>query len=339
MNKKFIGTFVILIFIGIISVSITEDYNPLGKHTDFPSDSVFEGTIDNYSNVENYEYTISTSTKFGQKNTHLKDINYSFCDSIEILNASQCPQGIAITEDFVMTTSYSTKDGYLGQFMVFDRISGEYLITLGMDKDSHLGGIAYDGENVWVCNSVDKTLERISYDFIYQMAMRNKGEVIDATELVDCYSLKNIPSCITYYNGRLWIATHNILFQSHMVVYYYNENEDALKALSTYNIPAKVQGVAFSEQGEVYLSTSYGRKQSSYLKKYESVFIMTDHVKEPMLNIEMPPCSEEITIYDNTLYVLFESAGDKYIHGTDGKGQSLSPIDKILMIQIENAGD
>ena len=355
MNKRIIETLMILIFLGFMSVSIAEDSNQLGKSTDFPSDSYFYTDIDNYSNVINYEYSTRTSTRSGQKNVHLKDLDFSFCENIDIpgmpatketdflnqyiFSTAQCPQGIAITDDFVMITSYSAEEDCLGQFMVFDRISGDYLITLGMDKDSHLGGIDYDGENVWVCNSADKTLERISYDFIYQMATQNKGEVIDATKLVDVYSLKNIPSCIAFYNGRLWIATHKIWFDSHMVVYYYDKNEDKLKTLSTYNIPSQGQVVAFGEKGEVILSTSYGRKFSSYLKIYESVFSMTNTVNEPMLTIEMPPCSEGITIYEDVIYILFESAGEKYIEGTDGKGQSLSPLDRILMIPMENAGD
>ena len=44
----------------------------------------------------------------------------------------------------------------------------------------------------------------------------------------------------------------------------------------------------------------------------------------------MPPCSEEIAIVDNNLYVLFESASSKYFEGTDGKGTSVAPIDKVL---------
>lgn len=39
--------------------------------------------------------------------------------------------------------------------MVFDRETGEYMVTLGMDENSHLGGIAFDGDNVWVCNSYE----------------------------------------------------------------------------------------------------------------------------------------------------------------------------------------
>ena len=356
MNKKIIQSLIVLIFIGIIGIVIAdENDNQLGESKESPGDSAIYTSIDNYANVMNYEYTTRTSTKSNQKNVHLKDISFSFWDNIDIpgmpdtknedflnqyiFSTSAIPQGICITEDFVFITSYSEEDACLGQFMVFDRETGEYLFTMGMDKDSHLGGIAWDGENVWVCNSENKTLERISYDFIHLMATQNKGEVVDATNLVDVYSIKNTPSCITFYNGRLWVGTHNIWMNSKMVAYYYDKNEDKLKALSTYNIPSQVQGVAFGENGEVYLSTSYGRKFSSYIKKYTSVFTMTEKVDEPVLTIEMPPCSEEITIYDGMLYVLFESAGEKYLKGTDGNGKSLSPLDKILEIPLEEAGD
>ena len=38
---------------------------------------------------------------------------------------------------------------------------------------------------------------------------------------------------------------------------------------------------------------------------------------------------------DNRLYVIFESAGEKYLEGTDGKGNSPAPIDKILRINTD----
>ncbi len=356
-NKKFIEIAVILIFLGILGGTIAEDnsYNQLGEPKGSSGDSALYGQIDNYSNVMNYPYVTKTSTRSSQKNLHLKNLEFSFWEEINIpgmpdtkeddflnqyiFSTSQLPQGICLTEDFVFITAYSEEDECLGEIMVFDDETGEYLFTLGMDEDSHLGGIAYDGENVWVCNSTNNTIERISYDFVYIMATQNKGEVVDATEVVDIYKIKNTPSCITFCNGRLWVGTHNKWTNSRMVAYYYDKNEDKLKALSTYNIPSQVQGVAFGEKGEVYLSTSYGRTFSSYIKKYESVFTMTENVNEPVLTIEMPPCSEGIALYEDTLYVLFESAGEKYFEGTDGNGRSLSPLDKILMISIESAED
>ena len=45
---------------------------------------------------------------------------------------------------------------------------------------------------------------------------------------------------------------------------------------------------------------------------------------------------EEIDIDDGNLCVIFESAGEKYFEGTDGKGVSTSPIDKILQIDLES---
>ena len=211
-------------------------------------------------------------------------------------------------------------------------ISGRYLVTLGMDSRSHLGGIAYDGENVWVCNSEKNTIERISYDFIQLMAKENANEVVDATELVDTYPVQNKPSCIAWYGGRLWIATHTLYINSRMTAYYFDRQKDELQALSRYKIPSKVQGIAFDEEGFVYLSTSYGRNMSSYIKIYSSIIDLASHPNSSAYTIELPPGSEEIDISEGILYVIFESAGEKYLEGTDGKGQSHYPLDRILMV-------
>ena len=306
--------------------------------------------IDNRANVQNYTYHEKERGK-DKKVRLLKDLDYSFYDEIDIpgmpttrendfinqyiFSESQAPQGVCLTDDFVLITSYSTEDDCMGELMVMDRETGEYLITLGMDENSHLGGIAFDGDNVWVCNSYENTIERISYDFIQQMAYQNKGEVVDAREVVDEYSVKNVPSCITYYGGRLWIATHTLVVNSKMYAYYFDHSSEELVALSSYKIPAKVQGVAFDSSGGVHLSSSYGRNKSSYLYNYTSITALATSPNHPALKVEMPPCSEEIDIYDDNIYVMFESAGEKYLEGTDGKGTSLSPIDKILMIPMK----
>ena len=309
----------------------------------------WERINDNEYNVENYEYTSKSTIR--NKVLHLKDLEYSFCNDISIpgmpetkeedflkqyvFSQSQIPQGMCFTEEFVLITSYSTEEECLGSLIVIERDTGEHLVTLGMDENSHLGGIAFDGNNVWVCNSEKKTLERISYDFIETMAYQNRGGVVDATDVVDSYPVENSPSCITYHGGRLWVATHTLVLDSKMVAYHMNSVTDELEKLSEYKIPAKVQGIAFDESGNVYLSTSYGRKVSSYLKKYSSVAALATSPNKPDLQIEMPPCSEEIDIHDGNIYVLFESAGEKYYEGTDGLGKSVSPIDRILCISLE----
>lgn len=300
--------------------------------------------INNEYSVKNYDYK-SRSKK-------LSECTYDFLEEISIpgmpdtkendlinniiYSKSQCPQGLCITDDFVLMTSYSEEDDCLGELIVFSRENGEYLVTLGMDPESHLGGIAFDGENVWVCNSNNKSIERISYDFIQLMAFENTHKVIDATEVVDIYEIKNTPSCITYYDNRLWIATHNILWNSKMKAYCYDKNNDRMDALSTYDIPPQVQGISFDDKGCVYLSTSYGRNMSSYIKKYTSIVELSSKPNQPECIIELPPGSEELDFANDNLFVLFESAGEKYLEGTDGKGFCYYPIDKILRIDISS---
>lgn len=335
---------IILAFAGAFYIAL-EQYRegmsvPIGNTED----------IDNEYNVENYTY--STDHLVELNTIPLKDCTYGFCEDIDIpgmpktreddflnhyiFSESQCPQGICFTDEFVLISSYSEEEECMGELMVFDRETGDYLVTMGMDAKSHLGGIAFDGKNIWVCNSDKNTVERISYDFIRLMAIENAKEVVDATEVVDIYPVDNKPSCITYYGGRLWIATHTMYLNSKMVAYHLDSGKDELVALSKYKIPSKVQGIAFDESGYVYLSTSYGRNASSYIKVYSSVVAMSTHPNRPVRSVEMPPCSEEIDIRDGTLFVIFESAGEKYLEGTDGKGRSRFPIDKILTITIDS---
>lgn len=304
--------------------------------------------IDNFYNVEMYSYRSSKSV--GSNNKELKECSYDFLENIEIpgmpstreqdylenliASDAQCMQGLCFTEDYILMSAYSEKNDAKGALMVFDRTDCEYKVTLGMREDSHLGGIAYDGENIWICHSSSKTLERIPYEYIQMIAEDEPKCLVDASALTDEYHLKNIPSSITCYGDRIWVATHTKILDSEMLSYSYDKENDTLTAISTYRIPSKVQGVAFDENGAVYLSTSYGRNNSSYLKVYTSLLTLTKSPNQPSAKVEMPPCAEQIAVADGNVYVIFESASKKYFEGTDGNGKSSSPIDKVLEVNV-----
>lgn len=349
----------------LLDVPVREGYNFAGWYTDSSYTHKITGItrenaanmvlfakwtkeIDNRYNVEMYSYTLESRWNHRQK--ELKDCCYGFLEDIEIPGMpstrekdyldnligsdSQCMQGLCFTQKLILMTSYSEESKMPGALLVFDRESGKYLVTLGMREQSHLGGIAYDGRNVWVCHSGSDTLERIPYAYIEKIAMDEPKTFVDASVLADEYHLKNTPSCISCYGGRIWVATHTRFFDSKMLSYSYNETTDQLTYLSSYRIPSKVQGIAFDSQGSVYLSTSYGRNNSSYLKVYSSLLTLDRKPNSPSVKVEMPPCSEEIVIAEDNVYVLFESASRKYFEGTDGHGTSASPIDKILEVTV-----
>ncbi len=300
--------------------------------------------IDSHYNVEMYSYQSGGVSDRNHK--ELKECSYGFLEEVAIpgmpstrerdyldhiiSSVGQCLQGLCFTPEFILISAYAEESEVPGSLLVFDRRDGRYLTALCMRENSHLGGIAFDGDNIWVCHSGTCTLERISYKDILK-AVEDGGEIADvSTE----YRLKNTPSCITCYGGRIWVATHTKIFGSQMLSYSYDFEKDTLVSLGSYNIPSKVQGIAFDETGSVYLSTSYGRNNSSYLKVYASLLMLTRRPNAPGVRVEMPPCSEEIAIAGNHVFVLFESASRKYFEGTDGRGTSSSPIDKVLKVDV-----
>lgn len=344
-NKK-LYAFTAVLLVGLLTISRQNDDMPEDKKLSSGYSVVWGDMvkIDNHRNVFDYEYKIEQKNFLKNKEVPLKDKIFHFINEIDIFAQAEdekesnyeneeYPQGLCLTGEFVFISSYSGVRGKMGKIKVFDKNNGKLLLTLGMDENSHLGGITFDGSYLWVCNSSKMSIERISYSFIQKMVNLNKGKMIDARNLVDSYRVKNIPSCVTYYDGHLWVATHSIWTNAKMFGYHYNEEKNRLNSLVSFWIPPRVQGVAFSEYGEIYLSTSYGRRNSSYIKKYDSIYAMTNDVYNYAEMIELPPCSEGIVCSENKIYVVFESAGRKYLEGTDGKGRSLSPLNRIVVIE------
>lgn len=347
-----------------LEIPMREGYNFAGwyrdsrfeeKATDFEADvpgeyalyAKWTKRIDAQYNIDMYAYPNAAAGKRAGKK--LKDVTYSLLEHVKIPGmpstreedvresripvAGQCPQGICFTDAFLLISAYS-EDGDFGCLHVFDRATGAYLVSLGMKKGSHMGGLAFDGESVWVCHSGSSTLERIPYAFVQKEAQNAPQSVVDCTGRFKEYHVANAPSCIDHYDGMLWVATHTKFFNSKMAAY--KVTEHGLRQMKTYRIPDKVQGIAFDEDGRVYVSASYGRKKSSFLKAYASVEQMDQKPGDPLVKIEMPPCSEEIAWTKDQIYVLFESAGEKYLEGTDGRGKSLSPLDEVLVLPRES---
>lgn len=292
-------------------------------------------TIDNVANVENFGYKGNYEKT---EATPIKECDYSFWENVLLPGTGQlpqettdsCVQGLSFTPDYLLLTAYALNAQENGGLYVYDRKTGAFLGKIPMRRGSHLGGIAYDGKNVWVCHSGQQVLSRISYEALRGTVKQGMFTVAGAEE---DYPVEEEPSCLTAENGQLFAATFRDKVESRMTAYRYDENRDRLVAETVYPIPPKVQGVAFDEAGNVWLSTSYGRKNSSFLLKYKTLAELGEEGGKPETIVELPPCSEELAIQNGKLYVVFESGCRKYNEGTDGRGKSRSPLDKILLLE------
>lgn len=292
-------------------------------------------TIDNVADVENFGYKGNYEKT---EATPLKECDYSFWENVLLPGTGQlpqettdsCVQGLAFTPDYLLLTAYALNAQENGGLYVYDRKTGAFLGKIPMRRGSHLGGIAYDGKNVWVCHSGQQVLSRISYEALRGTVKQGMFTVAGAEE---DYPVEEEPSCLTAENGQLFAATFREKEKSRMTAYSYDENRDRLVAENVYQIPPKVQGVAFDAAGNVWFSTSYGRKNSSFLLKYKALAAVGEEDVPPEAVVELPPCSEELAAQNGKLYIVFESACRKYKEGTDGRGKSRSPLDKILLLE------
>ena len=104
-------------------------------------------------------------------------------------------------------------------------------------------------------------------------------------------------------------------------------------------IPYYVQGITFSE-GKTIFSCSYGRNRTkkrfvSELQVYDTASTTDPFMLGDLeLAVALPPMVEEVEMVGDEVYMIFESAATTYLEGTDGKGPSTCPIDKIISVKL-----
>lgn len=104
--------------------------------------------------------------------------------------------------------------------------------------------------------------------------------------------------------------------------------------------PNYVQGITFSGDRTIF-SCSYGRNSTkkrflSELQVYNRAGVTDDTMLgELELAVALPPMVEEVEVVGDEIYMIFESAATTYLEGTDGKGQSTCPIDKMIAVKLE----
>lgn len=103
--------------------------------------------------------------------------------------------------------------------------------------------------------------------------------------------------------------------------------------------PNYVQGITFSGDRTIF-SCSYGRNSTKkrFLSELQ-VYNRADATDDTMLGelelaVALPPMVEEVEVVGDEVYMIFESAATTYLEGTDGKGQSTCPIDKMIAVKL-----
>lgn len=314
-----------------------------------------------FSDYDHSQKSVVNWNGYGAYRSFLKMAEKKFV--VPGLSESFVPQGIAFCESMnsFMLSGYAD-DGGAAYIITVDynsgRINGDYKIlnTDGTDFTGHSGGIAVYGRYVYVADGY----------FLYYISTQKFTSGTNEIEIDGIIRLPCAASFISIYDGYLWAGNfyhrsfaknydvslydkYNRVYRSIILGYRFNSeyegairlDDDKIESTAVPYValcaPSEVQGIAFLSNGDVHLSTSYGRTVMSMQRLYDYPlkhkcdrvvkiggrdlpvwFLNDDLLKRAITTF---PMSEGVVHRDGKIYIVFESGAKKY------RSNALDPTD------------
>lgn len=260
---------------------------------------------------------------------------------------SMTPQGVTIAEDYLITSAYDSHGIHNSVLYVQDINTNELIKTIVLKGKLHVGGIAYNNKSkeLWVCGRRKNKAEifSIKLEDIEKYDFNKKNKPIKYNQRV---LLNNISraSYITYFEDALYVGFFNPLGKGSVKQYLLNEKGEVegqnsienlidkfnilADAISSEDTLEKVQGIAFFEDYSI-LAQSYGPGESKLYIFNKDLNKSIYHSSDAIAEFIMPSHLEQIHENDGYLYMVFESAANKY------RKSSKNKIDRIISIDLE----
>lgn len=249
------------------------------------------------------------------------------------LNDGFVCQGIAASEENeVILVSGYMKNKSNSRIYVTNLDNDDYYVQLvknGKEFTGHVGGIATTKDKVYIANG--GKIYTVDLDNILNA---KKGDKIDVGSGVKVnvaasfvYTDENYLYVGEFHNGAAYnIEGHENETKegTHYALCSKYDINDLTKPIKVYSIRNKVQGICFTPDGKVVMSTSYGVTDSVYYVYNEKdasssnkevdgapLYYLDTLVEE----IHGPAMSEDLDYYNGKVITLTESASNKYIFG------------------------
>lgn len=278
--------------------------------------------------------TATQTQVFGEKGTS------SVCTSMT-------PQGMAVTEDYVLVSAYCGSKTHNSVIYVIDKKTHEFIKEIVLRNKSHVGGLAYDPihHNLWISGMSHgiPQVNAITLRQLKEYSFHEEYLPISYSQSYDLYAITRT-SFLTYHNNSLYVGyfTENtasvleeyaITEDGTLVTQLSNNYLDKSDTLTPIALPAdmrviteKAQGVAFYKD-KILFSHSYGILPSS-LQVFNNSLQKLLEENAAIRKFHFPEKLEQIYVDGDDLYVLFESAAYNY------RASSLFRMDRILKLDL-----
>jgi hypothetical protein len=210
------------------------------------------------------------------------------------------PQGLAYwPEQDAMVVSYYDDGGGKARIALLERTTSRHTKTLILDDTGHVGGLATSDRHLWVASTdgADRRLIRYAKSDLAQAA---DGAQIarDADYPVPASSFVEV-SDNTLYVGLFETGREGTAHR-----YTLDADEVPQNDNHSFAIPSNVQGMAITEGHHIW-SRSFSQEADSE--------IAVDPINGPIgRTIVAPNMSEDLAVAGGELYVLYESAAQKF---------------------------
>lgn len=229
---------------------------------------------------------------------------------------SMVPQAICHAGSYLLISAYDSKGVDYSVIYVVSKASKSYITTIVLPSKAKVGGMAYDGTNVWISKGTSVA------SFPYSVVTDAVNAGVSYTTLASYSTVNKVngtASYMGYYNDVLWVGSFS---QSSSTMYGYSiadkKKAPSLQQTYTMAVPSKTQGITFDTDGKMILTRSYRTKKAksgyisqirTYYPSYSNVGTNGKILKNTALAVTtMPPMVEGVAIYGTYTYALFSSS-------------------------------
>ena len=249
------------------------------------------------------------------------------------LNDGFVCQGIAAADDAdVILVSGYMKDDRPSRIYVTTTDSESYYVTLHCDGEpytGHAGGIAVSGGNAYIAGG--------SKIFTFALSDVLNAENGGSVNIGTGTGINNKASFLYTDDEYLYVGSfmdegtekvEEHIFETaegtHYAICSVYPVNDLSAPVRIYSIRDKVQGICFTPDGKIVMSTSYGLKDSVYYLYDRDAAVDSGNIldgapvyypEQPLNAVRGPAMAEGMDWYREKLITLTESASDKYIYG------------------------
>jgi hypothetical protein len=226
----------------------------------------------------------------------------------------------------------------------------ELLYADGTPYRKHAGGLCANGKFLYIAGDDGVDVFSLS-DVLNRHSAKKLGKILTGHDMAYCSFYNGYMLAGNFYHPETFEtpAEHRITTPAGdsntalMIVFKADENAQFgidSTPVAAFSTPEKVQGICFTSDDEIVLSTSYS-VSSSHLQYHRidinrSATVASCGVEVPLYYLDsstltdtvtLPPMSEELVYKDGRVYILCESACNKYIYGKFIRGYQVFSYD------------